>query len=100
MPELATFYREHLERVILAFWLDRTLDEERRGLFNCVDGVTGEHFSDDKFVWSQARLTWTAAHASPMADGARLTSTATGYAVTRGSPPTSYSITRSSRTRA
>lgn len=66
--ELATFYREHLERVILPFWLDRTLDEERGGIFNCVDDVTGERVSDDKFVWSQARWAWTAAHAARMAE--------------------------------
>lgn len=66
--ELATFYREHLQRVILPFWLGRTLDEERGGLFNCVDDVTGERLSDDKFVWSQARWAWTAAHAARMAE--------------------------------
>jgi N-acylglucosamine 2-epimerase len=68
VAELATFYRDHLERVILPFWLDRTLDEERGGLFNCVDDVTGARLSDDKFVWSQARWAWTAAHAARMAD--------------------------------
>ena len=78
-PALAEFYREHLERVILPFWLERTLDEERGGIFNCVDDVTGERLSDDKFVWSQARWAWTAAHAARMvdrgllsADGSRL----------------------------
>lgn len=67
-PALAEFYREHLERVILPFWLERTLDEERGGLFNCVDDVTGDRVSDDKFVWSQARWAWTAAHAARMAE--------------------------------
>src|SRR5690606_37700645 len=67
-PALAEFYREHLERVILPFWLERTLDEEHGGIFNCVDDVTGERVSDDKFVWSQARWAWTAAHAARMVD--------------------------------
>jgi len=66
--DLAEFYREHLEQVILPFWLETTLDEERGGLFNCVDDVTGQRVSDDKFVWSQARWAWTAAHAARMAD--------------------------------
>jgi N-acylglucosamine 2-epimerase len=66
--DLAEFYREHLEEVILPFWLDTTLDEERGGLFTCVDNVTGKRVSDDKFVWSQARWAWTAAHAARMAD--------------------------------
>src|SRR5690606_3866915 len=38
------------------------------GLFNCVDDVTGERLSDDKFVWSQARWAWPAAHAARMAE--------------------------------
>ncbi|HET8986654.1 MAG TPA: AGE family epimerase/isomerase [Trueperaceae bacterium] len=66
--DLAEFYREHLEEVILPFWLETTLDEERGGLFNCVDNVTGKRVSDDKFVWSQARWAWTAAHAARMAE--------------------------------
>lgn len=66
--DLAAFYRSHLERVILPFWLDNTLDERRGGLFNCVDNVTGERASEDKFVWSQARWAWTAAHAARLAD--------------------------------
>lgn len=66
--DLARFYREHLERVILPFWLERTLDEERGGLFNCVDDVTGVRVSDDKFVWSQARWAWTASHAARAAE--------------------------------
>jgi len=68
LPDLAEFYREHLEDVIMPFWLDNTLDEERGGLFNCVDDVTGKRVSDDKFVWSQARWAWTAAHAARMAE--------------------------------
>ena len=67
-PALAEFYREHLQRVILPFWLEHTLDEVDGGLFNCVDDVTGERVSDDKFVWSQARWAWTASHAARMAD--------------------------------
>lgn len=66
--DLADFYRSHLERVILPFWLDNTLDERRGGLFNCVDNVSGARASEDKFVWSQARWAWTAAHAARLAD--------------------------------
>lgn len=66
--DLAAFYRSHLESVILPFWLDRALDEKRGGIFNCVDDVTGERVADDKFVWSQARWAWTAAHAARMAE--------------------------------
>src|SRR5690606_30721414 len=75
-PALAEFYREHLEHVILPFCLERTLDEERGGIFNCVDDVTGERVSDDKFVWSQARWAWTAAHAARLVDRGLLTADA------------------------
>src|SRR5690606_37432902 len=62
--DLARFYREHLERVILPFWLERTLDEQRGGIFSCIDDASGHRVADDKFVWSQARWAWTAAHAA------------------------------------
>ena len=66
--ELVRFYRDHLEHDVLPFWLDRALDRERGGIFTCIDEVTGERMSHDKFVWSQARWAWTAAHAARMAD--------------------------------
>ncbi len=66
--DLARDYRDHLEHVVLPFWLDRTLDRERGGIFTCIDEETGERASTDKFVWSQARWAWTAAHAARMAD--------------------------------
>ncbi len=65
---LAAFYREHLEHVVLPFWLDRAADGERGGVFTCLDNVTGQRVSDDKFVWSQARWAWTMAHAARMAE--------------------------------
>ncbi len=71
--QLAGFYRAHLEQVILPFWLRGTLDEERGGIYTCIDDVTGERVSDDKFVWSQARWAWTAAHAARLAQRGLLT---------------------------
>jgi N-acylglucosamine 2-epimerase len=65
--ELGRFYRDHLERVVLPFWLPATIDHDRGGVFNCVDHVTGRRVSRDKFVWSQARWAWTMAHAARMA---------------------------------
>ncbi|MFU8888890.1 MAG: AGE family epimerase/isomerase [Trueperaceae bacterium] len=63
---LATFYRDHLEHAVLPFWLRRA-DVDLGGVFTCLDNVTGERVSDDKFVWSQARWAWTMAHAARMA---------------------------------
>ena len=65
---LAVFYRDHLEHAVLPFWLDRAADAERGGVFTCLDNVTGQRVSDDKFVWSQARWAWTMAHAARMAE--------------------------------
>jgi N-acylglucosamine 2-epimerase len=65
---LAAFYRDHLERSVLPFWLGRAVDHQRGGVFNCIDNVSGERVSDDKFVWSQARWAWTMAHAARMAE--------------------------------
>jgi N-acylglucosamine 2-epimerase len=67
-PRLAAFYRDHLEHVILPFWLDRTLDRQRGGLFTCLENASGRRVSDDKFVWSQGRWGWTLAHAARMAE--------------------------------
>ncbi len=69
---LAAFYRDHLEHAVLPFWLDRA-DADRGGVFTCLDNVTGQRRSDDKFVWSQARWAWTMAHAARMAARGTLT---------------------------
>lgn len=66
--QLADFYLDHLEHVVLPFWLDRAVDRERGGVFTCIENETGRRVSDDKFVWSQARWAWTLAHAARMAD--------------------------------
>jgi N-acylglucosamine 2-epimerase len=65
---LAAFYRDHLEHDVLPFWTGRALDHERGGLFTCLDNVSGRLVRRDKFVWSQARWAWTAAHAARMAE--------------------------------
>lgn len=66
--ELASFYRHHLEHVVLPFWLDAPVDRQHGGVFNCLDDVTGARISEDKFVWSQGRWGWTMAHAARMAE--------------------------------
>lgn len=65
---LGAAYRDHLERVVLPFWLDRAVDRERGGVFTCIENATGRRVSDDKFVWSQGRWAWTLAHAARMAE--------------------------------
>jgi len=65
--DLASFYRHHLEHVVLPFWLGAPVDRQHGGVFNGLDDVTGERVSEDKFVWSQGRWAWTMAHAARMA---------------------------------
>lgn len=78
-PDLGRFYRDHLERVVLPFWLDRAVDAERGGVFTCIENESGRRVSDDKFVWSQARFAWLMAHAARMAGRGVLSGDATVY---------------------
>ena len=55
---LQSFYLEHLETVILPFWLEHGIDMEHGGYFTCFDN-RGEHLiSTDKYIWSQGRMIW------------------------------------------
>lgn len=55
---LQNFYLEHLETVILPFWLEHGIDMEHGGYFTCFDN-RGEHLlSTDKYIWSQGRVIW------------------------------------------
>ncbi len=77
---LAAFYRQQLEEQALPFWLGAPSDRERGGVFTCIDNVTGERVSDDKFVWSQGRFAWLMAHAARMARRGWLAGSADDYA--------------------
>ena len=65
---LGDHYRRHLERVILPFWLEDCVDDERGGIFTCVANATRTRVADHKYVWSQGRWAWTMAHAARMAE--------------------------------
>jgi N-acylglucosamine 2-epimerase len=64
---LARFYRNHLEQVVLPFWLGEPCDREHGGVFTCIENESGRRVSGDKFVWSQGRFAWLMAHAARMA---------------------------------
>ena len=59
--ELAARYlplvRVELVDNILPFW-QRTLDDERGGIFNCWNNAGTHLASRDKFTWSQGRFAW------------------------------------------
>lgn len=80
LPALAAFYRRHLEEDVLPFWLGAPSDRRNGGVFTCLDNVTGERVSDDKFVWSQGRFGWLMGHASRMARRGLLAGDADDYA--------------------
>jgi N-acyl-D-glucosamine 2-epimerase len=55
---LQRFYLEHLETVILPFWLERGIDTEQGGYFTCFDNRGERLISTDKYIWSQGRVIW------------------------------------------
>ncbi|UFU06905.1 AGE family epimerase/isomerase [Ruania halotolerans] len=58
--------REHLEQVVLPFWLANGIDHAHGGFHTCFDNRGRIRVSDDKFTWSQGRFVWTLAHASSL----------------------------------
>lgn len=60
--------RDHLETVVLPFWLTHGIDEEVGGFFTCFDNRGRQMVSTDKFTWSQGRFVWLLAR---LADFAR-----------------------------
>lgn len=73
LGELGAFYRRHLERDVLPFWLGAPSDRVHGGVFTCIDNYTGARVSDDKFVWSQGRFAWLMAHAARLVRAGLLT---------------------------
>ena len=65
--------REHLEQVVLPFWLEHGIDEEVGGFFTCFDNRGRERVSTDKFTWSQGRFVWLLARAARLAEQGLLT---------------------------
>lgn len=55
---LLEFYRDHVNRVLLPFWMDRALDLGNGGVYTCFDNEGGELVSTDKYTWSQGRFAW------------------------------------------
>src|SRR5690625_6947065 len=63
--------REHLEQVILPFWLEHGIDPEAGGFFTCFDNRGAQRVSTDKFTWSQGRFVWLLARAARLAQQER-----------------------------
>ncbi|MEM7734209.1 MAG: AGE family epimerase/isomerase [Deinococcota bacterium] len=67
------FFREHLEQIIMPFWLTKAVDRENGGVFTCFSNDGTTMLSRDKFVWSQGRWLWLLARSLNMAKAGKLT---------------------------
>ena len=56
--EVRAFFQEELLRRILPFWMERCLDEENGGYYNCFTNDGSRLVSTDKYTWSQGRFLW------------------------------------------
>lgn len=63
---LRRFHMDHLNTVLLPFWLSRSIDEECGGYFTCFDNSGRNLLSEDKFTWSQGRMVWLLAKLATM----------------------------------
>ena len=52
------FFRRELTDNLLYFWMDRCLDTENGGYFNCFTNDGRCLVSTDKYIWSQGRFLW------------------------------------------
>jgi N-acylglucosamine 2-epimerase len=57
IESLLPFYKQHVEKMILPFWLG-ALDYENGGIYTCFDNTGQNLISRDKFTWSQGRYLW------------------------------------------
>ncbi len=57
IQDLLSFYRDHLERQVMPFWV-KLVDWKSGGINNIVEN-DGRVLSTDKFMWSQGRALWT-----------------------------------------
>ncbi|GAC1538582.1 MAG: AGE family epimerase/isomerase [Herpetosiphon sp.] len=65
---LREFYQQHLERMLLPFWLQHGVDHEYGGFFTCFDNRGERRVSTDKYTWSQGRFIWLLARLAEMAE--------------------------------
>jgi len=57
-PGLLRFYREHLTRHVMPFWVERAIDREHGGVTNIITD-DGRVTSTEKYLWSQGRALFT-----------------------------------------
>ena len=58
MKSYLSFFKNELTDNLLYFWMDRCLDKENGGYFNCFSNDGKRLISKDKYTWSQGRFLW------------------------------------------
>jgi len=58
LAELASFYDDHLFRVLLPFWMREGIDREHGAFFTCFTNAGDRLVSKNKYTWSQGRFLW------------------------------------------
>lgn len=72
MSDLLAFYRDHVEQVLLPFWMP-AVDTVHGGIFTCFDNRGVTRVSTDKYTWSQGRFVWLWSRAARMMRDGMLT---------------------------
>jgi N-acylglucosamine 2-epimerase len=57
IASLLSFYKQHVEDVLLPFWL-KAVDHNHGGVYTCFNNVGDRLISRDKYTWSQGRFLW------------------------------------------
>lgn len=65
---LMDFYREHVNGVLLPFWMDLALDKRHGGVFTCFENAGDSLRSTDKYTWSQGRFVWVLSRLASLCD--------------------------------
>lgn len=69
LRQLKGFYESELTNWILPFWMERSIDSEHGGFFNCFDNSGAHLLSRDKYTWSQGRFVWLFSRLADMKGG-------------------------------
>ena len=69
IKQLKGFYESELTNWILPFWMERAIDLEHGGFYNCFDNTGTRLLSRDKYTWSQGRFVWLFSRLADMKTG-------------------------------
>lgn len=73
------FYRDHVNRVLLPFWMKQALDKQHGGVFTCFENAGDTLRSTDKYTWSQGRFVWVLSRLASLCDREIMPGDASGY---------------------